>query len=68
MNYYARTCRTGVPDGEGFRDCGKPATESVQMGLKLCHYCAEHAAAARRWAEGQGQEKIADTQRKMGVA
>lgn len=64
-------CRTGVRElaANGidyqFRACGKPTTQSMMMGLICCHYCDEHGASARRWAESQGQGKIIDTQLKV---
>lgn len=63
-----RTCRTStrvLPDNGidyHFVACGKPATQSVLVGLMLSHYCDEHAAAARRFVEKQGQASIIGTQ------
>lgn len=60
-----RTCRTGVDDPArpgSFKDCGKPVTQQVLVGHVVCHYCDEHAAAARRYVESQGQAKIAEIQ------
>lgn len=63
---YGRTCGTSVKTGlesPMFQACGKPSTEAVAVGLRVCHYCAEHAAAARRFVEQQGQSKIVGIQR-----
>jgi hypothetical protein len=67
------SCRTSVEikDGAGeflrFEACGKPTFASVLVGGVLCHYCLEHAAAARRFVESQGNEAIAEIQRRMRV-
>lgn len=63
-------CQTSVETGLNepmFRACGKPATESVSVGVKMCHYCAEHAADARGYVESQGNAKIAELQHRMRV-
>jgi hypothetical protein len=57
-------CRTNVPSGGGFAPCGKPAPFGVRVGLVNCHYCQEHAEAARRFVEGIGVEGIAEIQRR----
>lgn len=46
-----------------FKDCGKLATESVQVGEQICHYCAEHAEQAREFVRQQGQARIAQIQK-----
>jgi hypothetical protein len=61
-------CQTSVETGlksPMFKACGKPVEESVSVGVKRCNYCAEHAAAARRYVDKQGQATIAATQHRM---
>lgn len=62
-HFYGRTCRTSVPAGNGdFKECGKPAIESVAVGVHVCHYCEQHAADARAFVKKQGQDRIREMQ------
>jgi len=63
-------CNTNVPNlgpnGEQlpmqFRACGRPTTDSVMVGNRLCHYCAEHAESARRFVARLGNPAISRIQ------
>jgi hypothetical protein len=65
------TCQTSVSvddaDGKwlGFFPCGKPVTRTESIGSMRCGYCDEHAAAARRFVEEQGQAAIAAIQQRV---
>ena len=60
-----KICNTSVEAGDAghFMACGKPATKSVAVGLQVCFYCEDHAMAARRFVEQQGQDSIKALQR-----
>jgi hypothetical protein len=45
-----------------FVACGRPTTQRVTVGYQKRWYCDEHAAAARRLIESQGQAAIVDIQ------
>lgn len=63
-----KTCRTVVPTGTGeFKTCYKPAITTVQVGALVCHYCIEHAVAATLFVAKNGQDKILDVQKKLGM-
>lgn len=67
----SRLCRSSVETGlesRPFRPCGQPATEAVRVGSMLCHYCGQHAAAARRFVEQMRSRDIVDIQRRNGRA
>lgn len=51
-------CQTSVLTGHAsprFKACGQPATQSLVVSGRLCHYCTEHGAAAQRYVERRAQ-------------
>lgn len=61
------TCRTSVRVGDDFHACGKPITQHVNVGLKVCGYCDKHAADARAFVERMGGQQIADIQLRVNA-
>jgi hypothetical protein len=52
----SRICQTSVKRNGSFYACGRPTTDIVIVAGKLCHFCAEHAAAANRFNERRAKE------------